>query len=115
MMDENDPDADILSEGLLDMSILKNTREIERGRMEEGEEYDGDRDNASRASEMTQAFRDRIMRFKEAVQHIKASETSKPDKGAGMNDSTLNEEVPDQPEASPPSVQPTDAAGTMPV
>ena len=115
MMDENDPDADILSEGLLDMSILKDNREIERWRMEEGEEYDGDRDNASRALETTQAFRDRIMGFEEAVQNIKALETSKPDKGAGMNDGALDEEVPAQPEASPPYVQPTDAVGTMPV
>ena len=83
--------------------------------MEEGEEYYGDRDDASRASETTQAFRDGIMGFKEALQHIKASQKSKPDEGVSMNDGALDEEVPAQPEASPPSVQPTDAAGTMPV
>ena len=115
MMDENDPDVDILSKGLLGMLILKDNREIEKGIMEEGEEYDSNRDDASRASETTQAFRYRIMGFEEAVQHIKALETSNPDKGAGMNDGALNEEVPAQPEASPPSVQPTDAAGMMPV
>ena len=97
------------------MLILKDNREIEKGIMEEGEEYDSDRDDASRASETTQAFRDRIMGFEEAVQHIKASETSKPDQGAGMNDGDLDKEVPGQPESSPPSVQPTDAARTMPV
>ena len=97
------------------MSILKDNREKEKGRMEERKEYDGDRDDASRASDTTQAFRDRIMGFKEALQHIKASQKSKPDEGVSMNDGALDEEVPAQPEASPPSVQPTDAAGTMPV
>ena len=115
MMDENDPDADILSKGLLGMLILKDNMEIEKGIMEEGEEYDSNRDDASRASDTTQAFRYRIMGFEEAVQHIKALETSNPDEGVSMNDGALDKEVPAQPEASPPSVHPTDAAGTMPV